>query len=74
MIMKPTIAQKVQQFDLNRARVAAEWLAGNLTSPVFAGTGDLAADIRNNIAHASHRIFEKSAGTICLALPHGRDE
>jgi hypothetical protein len=22
----------------------------------------------------SHRIFEKSAGTICLALPHGRDE
>jgi hypothetical protein len=24
--------------------------------------------------HASHRIFEKSAGTICLALPHGRDE
>jgi hypothetical protein len=25
-------------------------------------------------SHASHRIFEKSAGTICLALPHGRDE
>jgi hypothetical protein len=26
------------------------------------------------ISHASHRIFEKSAGTICLGLPHGRDE
>ena len=25
-------------------------------------------------SHASHRIFEKSAGTICLALPHGGDE
>ena len=27
-----------------------------------------------SITQPSHRIFEKSAGTICLALPHGRDE
>jgi len=26
------------------------------------------------ITQPSHRIFEKSAGTICLALPHDRDE
>jgi hypothetical protein len=30
--------------------------------------------IYDSETHASHRIFEKSAGTICLALPHGRDE
>ena len=30
--------------------------------------------IRGIDPHASHRICEKSAGTICLALPHGRDE
>jgi hypothetical protein len=33
-----------------------------------------AATIDDSETHASHRIFEKSAGTICLALPHGRDE
>jgi predicted sugar kinase len=27
-----------------------------------------------SVPQPSHRIFEKSAGTICLALPHGRDE
>jgi hypothetical protein len=31
-------------------------------------------ETNKKFAHASHRIFEKSAGTICLALPHGRDE
>jgi hypothetical protein len=31
-------------------------------------------NLRDFETHASHRIFEKSAGTICLALPHGRDE
>jgi hypothetical protein len=33
-----------------------------------------AEQIHKYDSQPSHRIFKKSAGTICLALPHGRDE
>jgi hypothetical protein len=35
---------------------------------------NLLQNIYGKETQPSHRIFEKSAGTICLALPHSRDE